>query len=106
MARIEIRLNDVRKTEWQERAADLNVTLTDFIVASIDNVPLKKRKRSKVDPRFLRQTAQIGNNLNQLARWVNSNKNKADAIKVLSVLVTIEKDLAAIRAAFEAYYAD
>lgn len=48
MARIEIRLDDVRKTEWQERAADLNVTLTDFIVASIDNVPLKNASEAKL----------------------------------------------------------
>jgi hypothetical protein len=52
-----------------------------------------------VDPRLLRQLAGIGNNLNQIARAINSQEWKpVDRIQVISALSGIERELAALKA--------
>jgi hypothetical protein len=54
---------------------------------------------SKVDPELLRQLAGIGNNLNQIARRVNTAEwGAADRVQVIAALAGIERELAALRA--------
>ncbi len=43
-----------------------------------------------------RQIAKIGNNLNQIARWVNRYKTTADTVEVVTHLVAIEQALLAL----------
>lgn len=52
-----------------------------------------------VDPALLRQLAGIGNNLNQLARRVNTGDwGASDRVQVVAALNAIERELAALRA--------
>jgi hypothetical protein len=37
--------------------------------------------------------ARIGSNLNQLARWVNTYKRRAEALEVLMALTAFEREL-------------
>ena len=54
---------------------------------------------SKVDPELLRQLASIGNNLNQVARRVNTAEwGPADRVAILAAMAGIERELAALRA--------
>ncbi len=54
---------------------------------------------SKVDPELLRQLAGIGNNLNQIARRVNTAEwGAADRVQVIAALAGIERELATLRA--------
>ncbi len=57
----------------------------------------KRRPVPKADPELLRQLAAIGNNLNQLARWVNSTK-PASAVECSAALIALGRELEAIRA--------
>jgi hypothetical protein len=41
----------------------------------------------------LRHYARMGSNLNQLARWVNVHKNRAEALDVLIALASFEREL-------------
>lgn len=51
----------------------------------------------KADPALLRQLAGIGNNLNQVARRVNSGEwGSLERVQVIGVLMTIERALAAL----------
>ena len=51
-----------------------------------------------VDPALLRQLAGLGNNLNQIARAINSQKwRPVDRIQVVAALASIQRELAAIR---------
>jgi hypothetical protein len=43
-----------------------------------------------------RQIAKIGNNLNQIARWVNRYKTTAGTVEVVTHLVAIEQALMAL----------
>lgn len=50
------------------------------------------------DPQLLRQLASIGNNLNQIARKVNTNEWAAlDRVHVVGALAGIERELAQLR---------
>lgn len=59
----------------------------------------RRRRRSAVDPALLRELARIGNNLNQLARWANRDKNAVEARAVIARLIEIDREIAAIRKA-------
>lgn len=51
-----------------------------------------------VDPTLLRQLAGIGNNLNQVARRVNSGEWGAmDRVQVVAALAAVERELAELR---------
>jgi hypothetical protein len=43
-----------------------------------------------------RQISKIGNNLNQIARWINRYKTSADTVEVVTHLVAIEQALMAM----------
>jgi hypothetical protein len=55
---------------------------------------LKRSKVPDVDPKLLRQLAGIGNNLNQIARVVNSQRHDVvNLVKVLAHLADLERQL-------------
>lgn len=43
----------------------------------------------------IRQLARIGANLNQLARWANTWKSRAEAVEILTALASLERALLA-----------
>ncbi|MDF5285884.1 MobC family plasmid mobilization relaxosome protein, partial [Vibrio parahaemolyticus] len=56
----------------------------------------------KVDPMLLRQLSGLGNNLNQIARVVNTqNYDVVNVIQVLAQLSAIERQLGQIMAQYE-----
>lgn len=54
------------------------------------------RETTAADPELLRQLSGIGNNLNQIARWLNQY-GPGDRVELLTELAAIERQLAAIR---------
>lgn len=55
---------------------------------------LKRASIPDADPRLLRQIAGIGNNLNQIARVVNSQRHGVvDLVKLLSQLSALDRQL-------------
>ena len=65
-------------------------TVTDFLRQRalgyrLRQTPLEKER--------VRQLARIGANLNQLARWANRWKARADALTVLTTLASLEREV-------------
>jgi len=95
---IHVKVSDAERKSWQDMAQAQGVTLADLIrqrmgeAAEVGREP-KRRKRltKKADPELLRHLARIGNNLNQIAGWVNTWKEAAESISVISHLITIER---------------
>ena len=57
----------------------------------------RERPTPPVDPQLLRQLSGLGNNLNQIARAVNSESYSAlDRVQILSALSAIQRDLDSI----------
>ena len=86
MASMGIWLNDIEHAEIELKAAEHGLSLGKFIKRQALRKPII---HTKSDPDLLRQIAAIGNNMNQVARWANSNPN-ADSVEMLAVLHDIE----------------
>ena len=91
---MKVREDDLEK--YKAFAKSKGLPLSTLIKMLLEDQPLpkdqpveKNRRFKKVDPDLLFQIAQIGNNLNQIARRVNSGER----IEILSTLRRIEIQL-------------
>ena len=94
---IKIRLTDEEHQALLDRCT--TASLASWMRESCLNE--KRTKQSKVievDPKLLRQLAGIGNNLNQIARAINSEEWKPiDRVQIISALTDIQRELEDIK---------
>ena len=50
-------------------------------------------RQTPLEKERIRQLARIGANLNQLARWANTWKSRAEAVEILTALTSLERAL-------------
>ena len=85
---IRFRVSPEEKTLIEEKASAQSQTVTDFLRQRA----LHYRLRMSGDEKErVRQLARIGNNLNQIARWANTYKDRAEAMTILGALVSLER---------------
>lgn len=87
---IKLRVTPAEKAAISAKAEGQGQTVTDFIRQRaleyrLRQTPLEKER--------VRQLARIGANLNQIARWANIHKSRAETVDVLAVLVSLEREL-------------
>lgn len=100
---IKIRATEEQRDAWYEKARLKGVSFSELVRQTLDGVRVQRRHQlRRVDPDLLRQLALIGNNLNQLARWANRDQRYVESAALLARLVEIDRELAALRAAYEA----
>ena len=87
---IKLRVTPAEKEAIAAKADAQGQTVTDFIRQRALEYRLRQTPTEK---ERIRQLARIGANLNQLARWVNIHKSRAEAIDVLVALVALEKEI-------------
>ena len=87
---IKMRVTADEKAAIQNKAASQQQTLTDFIRRRCLHYRLR---HTPLEKQSIRQLAAIGSNLNQIARWVNTHKSQADALRVLACLEDISQDI-------------
>lgn len=109
-ARITLRLPESVCEEWKKSAVASGVCLGDWIrekvaVEGMDKVyskkptprkapSLKQRRFVPADPVLVQQVARMGNNLNQIARSINSSGlTELDQFQLLEQLLLVEKQL-------------
>lgn len=99
---IKIRASEAQRDAWYDKARLKGVTFSELVRQSLDGVRIQRRHQLRsVDPDLLRQLARLGNNLNQLARWANRDQRYVESATVLARLVEIDRELAALRMAYE-----
>jgi len=107
--RITVRVPEVEAARWREAAAGAGVSVSDWLraraAAGQDVGPVATgrptpRKRAlgrarvvRADPVVVEQLARIGNNLNQLARWANTEHRPVD----VAALYGVGRQLAGLR---------
>jgi hypothetical protein len=87
---IKLRVSPAEKEAITARADAQGQTVTDFIRQRALDYRLRQ---TPLEKERVRQLVRIGANLNQLARWVNIHKSRAEAIDVLTALVSLEREL-------------
>lgn len=101
--RVTLRLPADTATAWRRQAKAAEITLSDWVRRRVDGghaVPAAKpRERRRLrtltaDPVLLRQLAAIGNNVNQIARVLNSvGLTPSDHLQLLTELAAIQREL-------------
>ena len=87
---IKLRVTSAEKEAITAKAASQGQTVTDFIRQRALDYRLRQ---TPLEKERVRQLARIGANLNQLARWANIHKSRAEVIDVLAALVSLERAL-------------
>ncbi len=85
---IRFRVSTEEKAAIKDKALAQSQTLTDFLRQRALNYRLRSSQDEK---ERIHQLARIGNNLNQLARWANTYKDRAEAMTILGALVSLER---------------
>ncbi len=89
-ALVKLRVTPAEKEAIAAKAEAQGQTVTDFIRQRALDYRLRQ---TPLEKDRVRQLARIGVNLNQLARWVNIHKDRAEVIDVLVALVSLEQEL-------------
>ena len=95
---VQLRCTSSERDRWREKAEASGKPLSVFLREALDGAPVRRRRRvATADPALLRQIAQVGNNLNQLAKWCNRDKSGVNAMAVIARLIEIDRELRVIR---------
>jgi hypothetical protein len=97
---IKIRVNESEFSQLNELKEKAGFSMLADYMRSVSlnlEVPAKQ-EYPKIDPALQRQISGIGNNINQIARQVNSSDLKAgDAMQIIGYLSSIDRTLEKIR---------
>lgn len=89
-ALVKLRVTPAEKEIIIAKAEAQGQTVTDFLRQRALDYRLRQ---TPLEKDRVRQLARIGVNLNQLARWVNIHKSRAEVIDVIVALVSLEREL-------------
>ena len=87
---LKLRVTPEEKTAFEFAAVEAGLSLSDFVRQRLLGAQLR---RTAEERETIRHLARIGANLNQLARWVNTHKNHAEALEVILCLEQLRTDL-------------
>ena len=87
---LKLRVTPAEKEAIAAKAAAQGQTVTDFIRQRALDYRLRQ---TPLEKERVRQLARIGANLNQLARWANTHKGRAEVVQVLAALLIFERSL-------------
>lgn len=90
---IKLRVTPAEKKAIAAKATAQGQTLTDFMRQRALDYRLRQ---TPLEKDRVRQLARIGANLNQLARWANTHKTSAEALQVLTALISLESAVKAL----------
>lgn len=101
--KILLRVSADERERWQSVAERDGVTVADLIrrrldgdsASAVGRAPASQRRRDRptAPPELVSGIARLGNNLNQVGRWVNTHKSAAEAVEVLAALSAIDQQL-------------
>ena len=93
---IAVRLTETEKLDWDLKAHAAGLSISELVRQAMNRVRISHVGDRAVQIERTRQIAKIGNNLNQIARWVNRYKTTADTVEVVTHLIAIEQALMAL----------
>ena len=88
---LKLRVSPSEKKSIVAKAEAQSQSVTDFIRQRALDYRLRQ---TPLEKERVRQLARIGASLNQLARWVNTHKSRAETLDVLIALASLEREAA------------
>ena len=77
---IKVRVSDSEHQDIKAKATEAGLTVSDLMRYRTLGTRLRQTDNAK---ERIRQLARIGSNINQLARWVNTRKDRVTALEIL-----------------------
>jgi hypothetical protein len=90
---IKLRVTVAEKESITAKADAQGQTVADFLRQRALDYRLRQ---TPLEKDWLRQITRMGSNLNQIARWANIHKSRAEALDVLLALAAFERELKSI----------
>ncbi|MBQ3612760.1 MAG: plasmid mobilization relaxosome protein MobC [Bacteroidales bacterium] len=87
---IKMRVTPDEKKLIESKASAQGQTVTDFLRQRALDYRLRI---SPLEKERIRQLARIGSNMNQIARWANTYKKRAEAVEVITRLILLDREL-------------
>ena len=87
---IKMRVTPDEKKLIESKASAQGQTVTDFLRQRALDYRLRQ---SPLEKERIRQLARIGANMNQIARWANTYKKRAEAVEVITRLILLDREL-------------
>ena len=87
---IKMRVTPDEKRLIESKASAQEQTVTDVLRQRALDYRLRQ---SPLEKERIRQLARIGSNMNQIARWANTYKKRAEAVEVITRLILLEREL-------------
>ena len=87
---IKMRVTPDEKRLIESKASAQGQTVTDFLRQRALDFRLRQ---SPLEKERIRHLARIGSNMNQIARWANTYKKRAEAVEVITRLILLEREL-------------
>ncbi|WP_407651840.1 plasmid mobilization protein [Bombella saccharophila] len=85
---LRVRFSDEEWTTLQEQANAAGMTMSALVRDHLGRVSIRNREDER--QRLIRLN-RINANLNMIARWVNTYRDKAETIQVISHLIAIQR---------------
>jgi hypothetical protein len=93
---VAVRLTESEKLDWDLKAHAAGFSISQLVREAMNRVRITNVSDRALQIERTRQISKIGNNLNQIARWVNRYKTTASTVEVVTQLVAIEQALMAL----------
>ena len=90
---LHLRVSPAEVAAWRAKAEAAGVPLSDLLRQAMSRTRTWTAAAAEVERDRTRQVARIGNNLNQIARWANTNAAPIDAVEIIANLVYISQTL-------------
>ena len=101
---VKVNLYVYQHQQIKEKAKSNNTTIAQYIREQLDlNLDPKytrkiytetqKKVYKETDPKLLYEVNKIGSNLNQIAKYINTQKDNINIVEILKTLVEIESDM-------------
>ncbi|MDE2878532.1 MobC family plasmid mobilization relaxosome protein [Candidatus Palauibacter soopunensis] len=95
-ATVSARVSAAELADWRAKAAAAGVPLSALVREAMARTRTWTAPAAEVERERTKQVARIGNNLNQIARWVNTHKAAIEAVEVIVHLIAVERALRAL----------
>ncbi len=95
-ATVSARVSAAELADWRAKAKAAGVPLSALVREAMARTRTWTAPAAEVARERTKQVARIGNNLNQIARWVNTHKAAIEAVEVIAHLIAIERALRAL----------
>ena len=73
---VKVRVSEAERAEWHTKARSVGLSLSDLVRRSVGRVRTWTVAHAELERERTRELARSGSNLNQIARWANTHKEK------------------------------